>query len=82
VRSAPPCLPCQAARDRGHDGERDQLVRSERPDAAGVAVEDVAVRRPTLDDVFFDLTGHAAEVVEDEDDVVAVDGAEPTEDAA
>jgi ABC-2 type transport system ATP-binding protein len=51
-------------------------------DAAGVAVEDVAVRRPTLDDVFFDLTGHAAEVVEDEDDVVAVDGAEPTEDAA
>jgi ABC-2 type transport system ATP-binding protein len=30
-------------------------------DAAGVAVEDVAVRRPTLDDVFFELTGHAAE---------------------
>ena len=34
-------------------------------DAAGVPVEDVAVRRPTLDDVFFELTGHAAE--EDED---------------
>jgi len=30
-------------------------------DAAGVAVEDVSVRRPTLDDVFFELTGHAAE---------------------
>jgi ABC-2 type transport system ATP-binding protein len=30
-------------------------------DRAGVAVEDVAVRRPTLDDVFFELTGHAAE---------------------
>jgi ABC-2 type transport system ATP-binding protein len=29
-------------------------------DAAGVAVEDVSVRRPTLDDVFFELTGHPA----------------------
>ena len=30
-------------------------------DAAGVAVDDVALRRPTLDDVFIGLTGHAAE---------------------
>jgi ABC-2 type transport system ATP-binding protein len=30
-------------------------------DAAGVAVLDLAVRRPTLDDVFLTLTGHAAE---------------------
>jgi ABC-2 type transport system ATP-binding protein len=30
-------------------------------DTAGVKVEDVVVRRPTLDDVFFSLTGHAAE---------------------
>ena len=30
-------------------------------DAAGVAVLDVALRRPTLDDVFLTLTGHAAE---------------------
>ena len=29
-------------------------------DAAGVAVLDVALRRPTLDDVFLTLTGHAA----------------------
>jgi ABC-2 type transport system ATP-binding protein len=29
--------------------------------AAGVGVEDVNVRRPTLDDVFLSLTGHAAE---------------------
>jgi ABC-2 type transport system ATP-binding protein len=36
-------------------------------DAAGVAVEDVAVRRPTLDDVFFELTGHAAEAVTDDE---------------
>jgi ABC-2 type transport system ATP-binding protein len=32
-----------------------------RLDSAGVEVEDLAVRRPTLDDVFISLTGHAAE---------------------
>ncbi len=30
-------------------------------DGAGVEVEDVSIRRPTLDDVFLSLTGHAAE---------------------
>ena len=30
-------------------------------DEAGVTIEDVARRRPTLDDVFLALTGHAAE---------------------
>jgi ABC-2 type transport system ATP-binding protein len=30
-------------------------------DQAGVAVEDITLRRPTLDDVFMALTGHAAE---------------------
>ena len=30
-------------------------------DTAGVVVKDVAIRRPTLDDVFLSLTGHAAE---------------------
>jgi ABC-2 type transport system ATP-binding protein len=30
-------------------------------DAAGVQLDDVALRRPTLDDVFLALTGHAAE---------------------
>jgi ABC-2 type transport system ATP-binding protein len=29
-------------------------------DAAGVVVKDVGIRRPTLDDVFLSLTGHAA----------------------
>ena len=33
---------------------------------AGVGVEDIALRRPTLDDVFLALTGHAAEVAEDD----------------
>ena len=39
-----------------------------RLDEAGVAVEDVAVRRPTLDDVFISLTGHGAEVEAEEED--------------
>jgi ABC-2 type transport system ATP-binding protein len=30
-------------------------------DDAGVGVQDIAMRRPTLDDVFLTLTGHAAE---------------------
>ena len=32
-----------------------------RLDAAGVGIDDIALRRPTLDDVFIALTGHAAE---------------------
>jgi ABC-2 type transport system ATP-binding protein len=32
-----------------------------RLDDAGVGVHDIALRRPTLDDVFLSLTGHAAE---------------------
>jgi ABC-2 type transport system ATP-binding protein len=38
-----------------------------RLDAASVGVSDIAVRRPTLDDVFISLTGHAAEQPEDEE---------------
>jgi len=34
---------------------------------AGIDVEDLALRRPTLDDVFLALTGHAASEEEDED---------------
>jgi ABC-2 type transport system ATP-binding protein len=30
-------------------------------DSAGITIADLAVRRPTLDDVFLRLTGHAAE---------------------
>jgi ABC-2 type transport system ATP-binding protein len=32
-----------------------------RLDEAGIVIEDIAVRHPTLDDVFLTLTGHAAE---------------------
>jgi ABC-2 type transport system ATP-binding protein len=35
-------------------------------DEAGVSIDDVALRRPTLDDVFLALTGHAAEEETDE----------------
>jgi ABC-2 type transport system ATP-binding protein len=37
-----------------------------RLDAAGVEVLDVGLRRPTLDDVFLTLTGHAAEATAEE----------------
>ncbi|MGH2823229.1 MAG: ATP-binding cassette domain-containing protein, partial [Thermoleophilaceae bacterium] len=43
-------------RDRGGIAE---AVR--RLDDVGVGIEDIALRRPTLDDVFIALTGHAAE---------------------
>jgi ABC-2 type transport system ATP-binding protein len=36
-----------------------QLIRD--LDERGVAIDDIALRRPTLDDVFLSLTGHAAE---------------------
>ena len=38
-----------------------------RLDEAGVAIEDVAIRTPTLDDVFLRLTGHRAEDAEEVD---------------
>jgi ABC-2 type transport system ATP-binding protein len=38
-----------------------------RLDDAGVGIEDIALRRPTLDDVFIALTGHAAEEDEESD---------------
>src|SRR5665811_162206 len=38
-----------------------------RLDAAGLELTDLALRRPTLDDVFLTLTGHAAEAEQDDD---------------
>jgi ABC-type multidrug transport system ATPase subunit len=37
-------------------------------DAAGITVDDVEVRQPSLDDVFFALTGRPAELAEDRDE--------------
>jgi ABC-2 type transport system ATP-binding protein len=44
---------------REHRGAILEAVR--RLGEAGVAIDDLALRRPTLDDVFLTLTGHAAE---------------------
>jgi ABC-2 type transport system ATP-binding protein len=54
---------------RGRSGVIVEAVR--RLDDAAVEVVDLALRRPTLDDVFLALTGHAAEVAEDETEVAA-----------
>ncbi|HEV8489014.1 MAG TPA: ATP-binding cassette domain-containing protein [Candidatus Limnocylindrales bacterium] len=43
-----------------------QIVRD--LDEADIAIDDIALRRPTLDDVFLSLTGHAAEERQAEDE--------------
>ena len=43
----------------GRSGAIAEAVR--RLDHAGIGIEDIGTRRPTLDDVFISLTGHAAE---------------------
>jgi ABC-2 type transport system ATP-binding protein len=43
------------------EGGAKRLVNAVRDlDKAGIALDDIALRRPTLDDVFLSLTGHAA----------------------
>ena len=44
---------------RRHSGMIAEAVR--RLDGAGVGIDDISLHRPTLDDVFISLTGHAAE---------------------
>jgi ABC-2 type transport system ATP-binding protein len=46
---------------RSESGLATMIVRA--LDAAGINVEDVEIRQPSLDDVFFALTGHAADLV-------------------
>ena len=53
----------------GGDGAIMEAAR--RLDRAGVGVQDIAVRRPTLDDVFLSLTGHAAETEDEREEVAA-----------
>jgi ABC-2 type transport system ATP-binding protein len=38
-------------------------------DEAQITIDDIALRRPTLDDVFLTLTGHAAEIAPPQDDL-------------
>ena len=55
---------------RGTRPAAEVLIASLRElDAEGIAVRDVGVRRPTLDDVFLTLTGHAAEQSPAEDEL-------------
>jgi ABC-2 type transport system ATP-binding protein len=46
-----------------------QVVRD--LDEAGIGIDDIALRRPTLDDVFLSLTGHASDEVETEAETAA-----------
>jgi ABC-2 type transport system ATP-binding protein len=50
---------------RGRTGAIAEAVR--RLDAADVGLDDIALRRPTLDDGVITLTGHAAEEPESEE---------------
>src|SRR5262245_24921317 len=50
----------------GSEGANVLLETVRRLDTAGVPIEDIALHRPTLDDVFLSLTGHAAEMLEEE----------------
>ena len=56
---------------RARAGVLAEAVR--RLDEAGVELEDLEVHRPTLDDVFLSLTGHAAETAETEDEQAAAE---------
>jgi ABC-2 type transport system ATP-binding protein len=52
-----------------HRGSIAEAVR--RLDERGIAIDDVVLRRPTLDDVFLTLTGRAAEEAAEEDEEAA-----------
>ena len=60
------------AHTQGGAGQLVTVIRD--LDAAGVGIDDIGLRRPTLDDVFLSLTGHAAEqpTADDATDSVAV----------
>ncbi len=51
---------------RGRSGTIVEAVR--RLDEASVGVEDLGLRRPTLDDVFLSLTGHVTEAADEEEE--------------
>jgi ABC-2 type transport system ATP-binding protein len=50
----------------GSEGPTVLLETVRRLDDAGIQIEGIALHRPTLDDVFLSLTGHAAEVAIEE----------------
>jgi ABC-2 type transport system ATP-binding protein len=54
---------------RARSGAIVEAVR--RLDEAGIGVDDLGLRRPTLDDVFLSLTGRVAETSDDDEEVAA-----------
>ena len=58
----------------GDDGTAILTEAVRRLDAEGIKLADVALRRPTLDDVFLALTGHAAEQAESGEPAAEEDG--------
>ncbi|MBR7839829.1 hypothetical protein KDL01_41710, partial [Actinospica durhamensis] len=50
-------------------------------DAHGIELDDIGLRRPTLDDVFLSLTGHVAEAADTEGDGDADDAGRTARDA-
>ncbi|MHC0430790.1 ATP-binding cassette domain-containing protein [Streptomyces sp. O3] len=46
-------------------------------DARGIEIDDIGLRRPTLDDVFISLTGHAAETAAEDADSEQTENAKP-----
>ncbi len=62
------------------DGGAAQLVDVvRRLGEAGIRIDDIALRRPTLDDVFLTLTGHVAEElpVEEEEEAAGAGSRQP-----
>jgi ABC-2 type transport system ATP-binding protein len=66
--SAPPKSDPETGRITLPAGEAAAVVAEaiRRLDSAGLSITDLQLRRPTLDDVFLELTGHAAETDEPE----------------
>jgi ABC-2 type transport system ATP-binding protein len=58
----------------GTDGARVVVEAVRRLDAAGIAIGDIALHKPTLDDVFLMLTGHVAAQEQEEEEVPAAAG--------
>jgi ABC-2 type transport system ATP-binding protein len=54
-----------------HGGAAQLVEVVRRLDEGGIKVDDIALRRPTLDDVFLTLTGHAAEEAEPDQEEAA-----------
>ena len=55
----------------GTDGARVVVEAVRRLDDAGIRIGDIALHKPTLDDVFLTLTGHVAEQEQEEEEPVA-----------